>query len=135
MCCDIEIFCCDTYFLGQSQFFFNFRCDLILFCCDRILLFHSIYSCDRKFLCHDRDSAFNSPLCRNMNFFVATPLVLLFSSLKRQRIHLFHVWFVAIEIIFVTTKILLLLVVNSECYVTTLFSLLRQKFLLELAWL
>ena len=66
-------------------------------------------------LCCDGDSAFNYLLCRNMNFFVATPLIFLFNFLSRQRIHLLHVLFVAIDIIFLMTKILLLLVVNSEC--------------------
>ena len=90
--------------------------------------YHSIaFIIVTKFLCRDRDSAFNSLLCRNMSFFVSILFVLLFNSLLRQRIHLLHVLFVAIEI-------LLLLVVNYECYVATGFSLLRQKFLLELAW-
>ena len=107
--------------------------DLILFCRDRILSFHSFYCCDRKFLCRDRDSAFISLLCRNMSFFVAILFVLLFNSLLRQRIHLLHVLFVMTEIIFVVTEILLLLVVNSQCYVATGFSLLQHKFLLS--WL
>ena len=75
--------CCDTYFLSKSQFFFNFCRNLILFYRDRILLFHSFYCRDRKFICSDRDSAFNSSLCSNMIFFVATPLVFLFSPLLR----------------------------------------------------
>ena len=77
--------CCDTYFLSQSKFFFNLCRDLILFCCDNILLFHSFYYRDINFLCRDRDSAFNSSLCCNMNFFVFTPLVFLFSSLSPKK--------------------------------------------------
>ena len=37
------------------------------------------------------------------------------------------------EIIFVATEIVLLLVVNFDCYVATRFSLLRHQFFLELA--
>ena len=75
-----------------------------------------------------------------MNFFVTIPLVLLFNfyvatenSLSRQNSPQPHVLFVATEIIFVITENLLLFVVNFECNVVTRFSLLPQKFFLELA--
>ena len=42
-----------------------------------------IYCRDIKFLYHERDYAFNSSLCRIINFFISTPLVLPFSSLPR----------------------------------------------------
>ena len=61
-----------------------------------------------------------------MNFFVTIPLVLLFNfyaaienSMSRQNSPQPHVLFVATEIIFVATKILLLFVMNSECNVAT----------------
>ena len=111
--------CYDTYFLGQSKFFFNFGHDLILFCRDKILSFHSFYCRYIKLLCRDTGFAFNSGSCHNKNFFVAILLVLVFSFLSRQGIHLLHVLVVATEIIFVVTEILLLLVVNSKCYVAT----------------
>ena len=83
--------------------------------------------------------AFNISLCRNMNFFVVIPLVLLFNfyvaienSLSRHNSPQPHALFVATEIIFVVTEILLLFVMNSECNVATEFFLLRHKFFLEL---
>ena len=94
-------------------------CNSLVFVATGILLLCSFYCHDRKFLCRNIHSSFNSSLCCNMNFFVAIPLVLLFSSLSRQRIHLLHVLFAATEIIFVAVEILLLLIVNSECYVMT----------------
>ena len=60
-----------------------------------------------------------------MNFFVSIPLVLLFNFLSRHRIHLHHVLVVTIENFFAATEILLILLVNSECYVAIRFSLLR----------
>ena len=59
--------------------------------------------------------------------------MLLFSILSRQGIHLLLVLSVVTEIIFVVTEIMFPLVVNSDCYVTTLFPLLQQQFFLELA--
>ena len=62
--------------------------------------------------------------------FLFIPLVLFFNfyatenSLSQQNSPQPHVLFVATEIIFVAIEVLLLLVVNSECYVVTGFSLL-----------
>ena len=53
------------------------------------------------------------------SFFASILLVLLFSILSRQGIHLLHVLFVATKIIFVAIEIVLPLVVNSNCYVAT----------------
>ena len=52
-----------------------------------------------------------------MSFFVSILFVFHFNFLLRQRIHLLHALFVATDIIFVTVEILLLLVMNSKCYV------------------
>ena len=53
------------------------------------------------------------------SFFVSILLMLVFSILSRQGIHLLHVLSVATEIIFVVIEIVLPLVVNSDCYVAT----------------
>ena len=51
------------------------------------------------------------------SLFVSILLVYLFNILSGQGIHLLHIFSVATEIIFVTTEIVLPLVVNSDCYV------------------
>ena len=57
---------------------------MTLFCFVKIEFYHSIFFIvAKKFLCHDRDSTFNSLLCRNMSFFVVVIFVLLFNSLLR----------------------------------------------------
>ena len=53
------------------------------------------------------------------SFFVSILLVLLLGILSQQGIHLLHVLSVATKIIFVTTQIVLPLIVNSNCYVAT----------------
>ena len=65
-----------------------------------------------------------------MNLFVAIPLVFLFNfyvatknSLSRHKSSQSHVLFIATEIIVVVIGILLLLIMNSECYVAIGFSL------------
>ena len=110
-----RIICCDTISLSilKSSSIPTFLCH------DKILSFLSFYCRDRKLLYCDKSFAFNSWLCRNKNFFVSILLVLLFSILLRQGIHLLLVLSVAIEIIFVATEIVLPLVVNCDCYVAT----------------
>ena len=51
------------------------------------------------------------------SFVVSILLVFFFNILSRQGIHLLHIFSVATKIIFVTTEIVLPLVVNSDCYV------------------
>ena len=119
---------------------FQFLSRRVFFYRNKILSTCNFYYRNRKLLCRDKEFVFNISLCRNMNFFVVIPLVLFFNfyvttenSLSRQNSPQSHVLFVAIEIIFIATEILLLFVVNSKCNVATRVSLLRQKFFLELA--
>ena len=105
--------------LGHSQVFFNFRRDLLFSCSDRI--YHSlsfIVAIENLFVAA-QDLPTTLDYVATRSFYVSILLVLLFIILSQQGIHLLHVLSVAIEIIFVATKIVLPLVVNSDCYVTT----------------
>ena len=74
---------------------------------------------DRPYHCGGEAQIFPATLdyVATRSFFVSIILVFLFNILSRQGIHLLHVFSVATEIIYVTTEIVLPLVVNSNCYV------------------
>ena len=127
LCCDEVFFCCDRIFFSGPYHWLSCLLRHRNLCCDRLDLanlnslsisvatkfssiatecYHSLaFFCrDRKLLCRDRDSAFNSSLCHNMNFFVTIPLVLLFKFLSGKSSPQPHVLFVTTELIFVATN-------------------------------
>ena len=105
--------------LGHSQVFFNLCCNLLCSCCDKIYHSFAFIVATENFFVATQVLPATLDYVATRSFFVSILLVLLFSILSRQGIHLLYVLFVATEIIFVATDIVLPLVVNFDCSVVT----------------